>query len=85
MGATESMIGFTATEETYRQVACVAEYRGMGFTQKPLGEVREPQGQHAVYCLSIQTATPLRDCTMNTRGRFGRPGLHAPLSVRGTA
>lgn len=78
------MIGFTATRGTLHTVATDRQPRGMGFS---VGRVTgqppavDPVDSQTVYCSALQSRVTAGYAVQNTRGRFRRPGLVAPLTT----
>lgn len=84
------MLGFAATRDTLHTITTDRTPTGrFGFTSTRAPEgtshlsVTDPADDTRVFCTSLDWAYGQTWAVQNTRGRFGRPGLVAPLTIHG--
>lgn len=85
---TAASFGFTCTPESSRRIHVVGEVRGLGFTVQSVGRASydldaDPKDDKTYYANTVHTSVAVNHSTVqNTRGRFRKVGLVAPLVLR---
>lgn len=83
------MLGFAATRDTLHTIATDRTPTGrFGFASPsaPCGTSHlsaDPIDDQYVYCTSVTAVFAGTWAVQNSRGRFGRPGLVAPVEIHG--